>query len=101
MCTRAASTSVLRTIQHDVATKQRSAVEVATAYLQQLKSVEDQVKSYLTVNEEHVLAQVRTRPTSRSKNQYFPHSSAITTPNSGFDNDLLLNRLASNISSPT
>ena len=67
MCTRAASISVLRTVQHDVATKQRSAVEVATAYLQQLKSVEGQVKSFLTVNEEHVLAQVGTKPASRSK----------------------------------
>lgn len=52
------STSVLRTIQQSVATKQQSAVEVTQTYLQQLKSVEGQVNAFLTVNEEAALSQV-------------------------------------------
>jgi hypothetical protein len=54
----AAQASLLKSIQQSVATKQQSAVEVTQAYLQQLKSVEGQVQSFLTVNEEHALAQV-------------------------------------------
>ncbi|WIA11840.1 hypothetical protein OEZ85_011927 [Tetradesmus obliquus] len=53
----AAQASLLKSIQQNVATKQQSAVEVTQAYLQQLKSVEGQVHSFLTVNEEHALAQ--------------------------------------------
>jgi Asp-tRNA(Asn)/Glu-tRNA(Gln) amidotransferase A subunit family amidase len=54
----AAQASLLKSIQQSVASKQQSAVEVTQAYLQQLKSVEGQVQSFLTVNEEHALAQV-------------------------------------------
>jgi Asp-tRNA(Asn)/Glu-tRNA(Gln) amidotransferase A subunit family amidase len=54
----AAQASLLKSIQQNVASKQQSAVEVTQAYLQQLKSVEGQVQSFLTVNEEHALAQV-------------------------------------------
>jgi Asp-tRNA(Asn)/Glu-tRNA(Gln) amidotransferase A subunit family amidase len=54
----AAQASLLKSIQQSVATKQQSAVEVTQAYLQQLKSVEGQLHSFLTVNEEHAVAQV-------------------------------------------
>lgn len=55
----AGKTAVLRELAEQVTSKQRSAVEVTTAYLNQLRSVEDRVCSFLTVNEEHALAQVR------------------------------------------
>lgn len=58
MQVRAANSSLLRDIQHQVASKQRSAVEVATTYLRQLRSVEGSVDSFITVDEDHVLAQV-------------------------------------------
>lgn len=54
----ASSSSVLRSIQQSVASKQQSAVEVTTAYLQQLKSVEGQVNAFLTVDEQAALSQV-------------------------------------------
>lgn len=49
----------VRSIQHSVANKQQSAVDVTKSYLQQLKSVEDKLNSFLTVDAEHALAQVR------------------------------------------
>ena len=52
------SASVVHEIAQQVASKQRSAVEVTTAYLQQLRSVEDQLGSFLSVDEQHALAQV-------------------------------------------
>lgn len=55
----AASSSVLRSIQQSVASKQQSATEVTQAYLQQLKSVEGSVNAFLTVDEQAALAQVR------------------------------------------
>lgn len=55
----AASSSVLRSIQQSVASKQQSATEVTQAYLQQLKSVEASVNAFLTVDEQAALAQVR------------------------------------------
>lgn len=58
MSTRAAH-SVVRELQQQVAGGQRSAVEVTQEYLKQLRSVEDKVNSFITVDEEHALAQVR------------------------------------------
>lgn len=55
----AAHGSLLRSIQQSVASKQASAVEVTQAYLQQLRSVEDQLQSFITISEEAALAQVR------------------------------------------
>lgn len=55
----AAQASLLKSIQHRVASKQQSAADVTKAYLQQLQSVENRLNSFLTVNEEHALAQVR------------------------------------------
>ena len=52
------SASVVLEIAQQVASKQRSAVEVTTAYLQQLRSVEDRLGSFLSVDEQHALAQV-------------------------------------------
>lgn len=54
----AAQGALLRSIQHTVASRQQSAVDVTKAYLQQLKSVEPIINSFLTVNEEHAIAQV-------------------------------------------
>eukprot|EP00879_Flechtneria_rotunda_P031140 GHRR01033992.1.p1 GENE.GHRR01033992.1~~GHRR01033992.1.p1 ORF type:complete len:443 (+),score=143.52 GHRR01033992.1:117-1445(+) len=53
----AAHSSLLRTIQQEVATKQQSAVEVTKAYLQQLNAVEEQVQCFITAKEEDALAQ--------------------------------------------
>lgn len=50
--------SLLRSIAQRVGSKQQPAVEVVKAYLQQLKSVEEQVGAFLAVNEEAALAQV-------------------------------------------
>lgn len=58
-CSAVSSSSVLRSIQQSVASKQQSAVEVTQAYLQQLKSVEGQVNAFLTVDEQAALSQVR------------------------------------------
>ena len=54
-----AARSVVRELQQQVAGKQRSAVEVTQEYLRQLRSAEDAVGSFITVDEEHALAQVR------------------------------------------
>jgi aspartyl-tRNA(Asn)/glutamyl-tRNA(Gln) amidotransferase subunit A len=59
MRTKAVHQAVLRTIHGHVSSKQRSAVEVTTQYLEQLKSVEGNVKSFLTVDEQGALKQVR------------------------------------------
>ena len=53
----AGSTSVVADIAAQVASKQRSAVEVTTSYLRQLRSVEDRLGSFLAVDEAHALAQ--------------------------------------------
>lgn len=58
MRTRAAG-SVVRELAQQVAGKQRSAVEVTQEYLRQLRSAEDALDSFITVDEEHALAQVR------------------------------------------
>lgn len=50
--------SLLRSIQHSVASKQLSAVDITKAYLQQINSVEQQLDSFLTVNEGYALQQV-------------------------------------------
>ncbi len=68
--------SVIREIQQQVASKQRSAVEVTSAYLARLRSVEGQVHSFLTVNEEQALEQV-TRSTLIGSH-WRQHAAAMT-----------------------
>ncbi|KAI8472916.1 MAG: glutamyl tRNA amidotransferase, subunit A [Monoraphidium minutum] len=58
MATRAAH-SVVRELQQQVAGRQRSAVEVTQEYLRQLRSVEDTLGAFITVDDEHALAQAR------------------------------------------
>lgn len=58
MRTFAAQGSLLRSIQHSVSSQQQSAVEITKAYLQQLKFAECTINSFLTVDEEHAIAQV-------------------------------------------
>ncbi|KIY97402.1 aspartyl/glutamyl-tRNA amidotransferase subunit A [Monoraphidium neglectum] len=57
MQTRAAR-SVVRELQQQVAGGQRSAFDVTREYLQQLRSVEDALGSFITVDDEYALAQV-------------------------------------------
>jgi hypothetical protein len=58
MRTGAAARGAVRELQHAVATKQRSAADVARDYLERLRSVEGQVASFITVDEDATLAQV-------------------------------------------
>eukprot|EP00775_Hariotina_reticulata_P006114 gene6114-6353_t len=57
MRTVVARNSLLRSIQHSIANKQLSAVDVTKAYLQQIHSVEQQLNSFLTVNQDYALQQ--------------------------------------------
>lgn len=51
--------SYVREIQEDLKSKQRSAVQVTKEWLDRLKSREEALGSFITVTEEHALAQVR------------------------------------------
>jgi hypothetical protein len=55
----AAARSAVRELQAQVASKQRSAVEITREYLQRLRSVEDALGSFITVDDGHALAQAR------------------------------------------
>ena len=57
-CTRAAKTSVIRQVHHDLATKQRSAVEVVQRYLEQIGKADGVVNSFITVEQDRALQQV-------------------------------------------
>lgn len=50
--------SYVREIQEDLRSKQRSAVEITKEWLDRLKGKEEALGSFITVTEEHALAQV-------------------------------------------
>jgi hypothetical protein len=62
----AASRSLVRELQQQVAGGQRAAVDVTREYLERLRSVEGQVANFITVDEEAALAQVRAAGRSRA-----------------------------------
>ncbi len=53
------SSSAVQTVRHQVATKTRSAKEVTQQYLQNISATEGKISSFITVDQDHALLQVR------------------------------------------